>query len=106
MLISVPYLLQQLRSARVGVGADRQKGLLAQQLTEKALPVVIGRALMLSQPSGFYRVTTCHPGFKAAQDGINFGKTILQHDERRPGAGFFSWSGAVSNIPGIRVQLA
>jgi hypothetical protein len=49
------------------------------------------------------RISPFDPGFQAAQDGISSGKTVLQKDQRRPGACVFSRSGAIGDYSDIRV---
>jgi hypothetical protein len=53
-----------------------------------------------------HRITDILPGCETSQDGRHICKTVLQHDLRRTGAGFFARSGAVSNDPLIRVKFA
>lgn len=52
----------------------------------------------------FGRIAGIYPGFKAAFYRVDFGKTCLQHQERRTGARIFSRSGAVGYIPLLWVQ--
>jgi hypothetical protein len=51
-----------------------------------------------------YRQASLEKGFKAPQHRIDPLKTILQHQERRPGARVFSRSGAVGDVPGLFIQ--
>ena len=46
------------------------------------------------------------PGAEATQDGGNIGKTIVEQDARRTGAGFFTGSGAVGDNPLSRVEFS
>ncbi len=51
----------------------------------------------------FGRIAGIYPGFKAAFYRVDFGKTCLQHQERRTGARIFSRSGTVGDIPLLRI---
>jgi len=52
---------------------------------------------------GYDWIPVVNPSLKATQNGVGFGKAILQEDKRRTGACFFSRSGAIRDIPCIRV---
>ena len=51
-----------------------------------------------------YRQASLEKGFEASQNRVDPLKTILQHQERRPGARVFSRSGAVGDVPGLFIQ--
>lgn len=70
--------------------------------------MILGRGvsfifLLLSR---FDWITRISPGFKTAHDRVSTLNTVLVHDQRRTGACIFSRSGAISDIPGIRVELS
>ncbi len=47
------------------------------------------------------RVTGLLPGGESAQQRGDADELVLEQDERRTGAGFFRWSGAVGDNPGV-----
>lgn len=52
------------------------------------------------------RISGLLPGGESAQQGGDAGESVLEQGERRTGAGFFRWSGAVGDNPIVFIQFA